>query len=27
MAAAYQDEKRRHALLDYDDLLLEGRRS
>ena len=26
MAAAYQDEKRRHALLDYDDLLLEGRR-
>jgi DNA helicase II / ATP-dependent DNA helicase PcrA len=26
MAAAYQDEKRRHGLLDYDDLLLEGRR-
>jgi len=26
LAAAYQDEKRRHALLDYDDLLLEGRR-
>ncbi len=26
MTAAYQDEKRRHALLDYDDLLLEGRR-
>jgi DNA helicase-2/ATP-dependent DNA helicase PcrA len=26
MAAAYQDEKRRHALMDYDDLLLEGRR-
>jgi DNA helicase-2/ATP-dependent DNA helicase PcrA len=26
MSAAYQDEKRRHALLDYDDLLLEGRR-
>ncbi|MFZ5451525.1 MAG: ATP-dependent helicase [Thermodesulfobacteriota bacterium] len=23
---AYQEEKRRHALLDYDDLLLEGRR-
>jgi len=26
MAAAYQEEKRRNALLDYDDLLLEGRR-
>jgi DNA helicase-2/ATP-dependent DNA helicase PcrA len=26
MAAAYQEEKRRHHLLDYDDLLLEGRR-
>ncbi len=26
MAAAYQEEKRRHYLLDYDDLLLEGRR-
>jgi DNA helicase-2/ATP-dependent DNA helicase PcrA len=26
MAAAYQNEKRRHGLLDYDDLLLEGRR-
>jgi DNA helicase-2/ATP-dependent DNA helicase PcrA len=26
LAAAYQDEKRRHGLLDYDDLLLEGRR-
>jgi DNA helicase-2/ATP-dependent DNA helicase PcrA len=26
MAAAYGEEKRRHQLLDYDDLLLEGRR-
>jgi DNA helicase-2/ATP-dependent DNA helicase PcrA len=26
LSAAYQDEKRRHGLLDYDDLLLEGRR-
>jgi len=26
MADAYQEEKRRHHLLDYDDLLLEGRR-
>ncbi|MEJ2091017.1 MAG: ATP-dependent helicase [Syntrophobacterales bacterium] len=26
MAAAYQDEKRRLGLMDYDDLLLEGRR-
>ncbi|MBM4274182.1 MAG: ATP-dependent helicase [Deltaproteobacteria bacterium] len=26
MSMAYQEEKRRHQLLDYDDLLLEGRR-
>jgi DNA helicase-2/ATP-dependent DNA helicase PcrA len=26
LAVAYQEEKRRHHLLDYDDLLLEGRR-